>query len=1174
MLAVDLEYATAEEIAGVPGVAEARTANELAGCLVQAGVLTDDERRLLEQAVARTENNSVSTMAEPAASSRKSNRQKAALQRETMIEAAEKALGGEDDDAGVAGEHPGRYEMRGVHGRGGQARILLAWDAEMEREVAFKVMRDASDGSQSLPPSGASKRSTPGKVRFLREARVTAALEHPNIVPVHEVGRRDTGQLYYTMRFVRGKTLSAALAECLTLPDRLKRLGAFWDLCKAMSFAHSRGVVHRDLKPENVMVGEFGETVLLDWGVAKVRGERDIRAHDLQKELEAMKRASSSETAAGTAVGTPSYMSPEQAKGLVDEIDDRSDVWGLGAVLYEILTGHPPFAGKTPVETLHEVVKEPLMPVREWCSDAPPELAAVAEKCLQKNKAERYASAKEVADEIAAYMTGSKLRAYHYSSWELLKRFAAQNKVALAAAAIVLLVIVGSLISVTFSLGRERVARAREEQARGEEAAARAQEHRERLVANYHLAQAFTEKADRLAEEQRFLSATVLASAALQHNPTHPKSPFFAEGFEKDFPSSRLARVVAASQIYRARFASFAALEQTLKGSESFELVAYSPDGKQVAAADGKVVHLWDRETGKPLRDLEGHTDRVFGVAFSPDGTTLATSGRDRSIILWDVATFTRRMTVQGHKDTVSSVLFSPDGALLASGSWDHLARLWDARTGEPKFALAAHKERVNQLAFSPDGKVLATSSHDGTVRLWNTATGKPEKIVLEPGSSVLSVAFSPDGTTIATGAADKKVMLFDARTGASKATLEGHKDGATALAYSPDGALLISTGYDKSARIWDGKTGRALLSIDAHDDYIEGLAIAPDGKQFATSSYDRTVKLWDLKMTSTVPTLSGHGEAVYCLAYSPDSSILASSGWDRTVRLWDVASRKPIATLQGHADAVDGGLVFLDEHRLASAGKDHSIRVWEVPSGKLLKVLQGHKLAVYGLSVSPDRAVLVSAGYDKTLRFWDTKTLEPMKVVEGQSEPLDRTVFSPDGALLATAGYDKAVKLWDPKTYAVLKTMTGHEDWVSGVHFSADGKTLASSGKDGKAILWDVGTGKEIRRLLGHSQWVNDVRFSHDGKLLATASDDTTVRVWSAQTGEPQLILQLSREGVAIEFSPDDQTLAVGDGFDVKLYPLDFSALDADPKVLLGESEKNAGQKLDGSQLKSANAE
>jgi len=1069
-----------------------------------------------------------------------------------------------DDDERVSLEQAGRYTVKKVHGRGGQARVLLAFDEHIGRDVAIKELltEPGRDGSGSVPSS---LRSTPGMVRFLREARVTAQLEHPNIVPVHEVGRREDGTLYYTMRFVRGETLAKKLKSCRGLSERLKLLGAFWDLCNAIAYAHSRGVVHRDIKPENVMVGEFGETVLLDWGIAKVKGQKDIRARDLEKDLRLMHQGGG-KTSDGTAIGTPSYMSPEQARGEIDAIDERSDVWGLGAVLYEILTGQPPFPGDVAMEIIARVGRDPVRPVAEVCPAAPRELSAICEKALRREPAQRYQSAREFAAEINAYMTGGKVGAYRYSSLELLKRFAAQNKAAIAAAGAALLIIVAALVLVSLALRNESQARKNESQAREREAAALAQEHAERLIAGYHLAQAYAEKAARLAEDSRFLAAAVFGAASLLHNPAHPGSPDHVPTFAESHLESRDLRVQAASLVFRGRLHSLLRLEKTVVGDEVFTGVAFSPKNPVLAAAgyDGK-VRLWRVPDGGPAGELEAGLDKVLALAFAPDGVTIAAGGRNGTVAGWEgSARAERRLSSKG--PPVQALRFSPRGDELAAALADGSVRVFRS-DGSAQRRLAAHRGKANAVAFSPDGRWLATGGEDGRVRLWSLPGGKSERDIAGTGAEVLSLAFSPDGRRLAVGDNGKKIHLWNMDAGVRERILEGHSDGVLALAFSRDGRFLASAGYDKSIRLWEADTGELWLANEVHQNFVWGLDFSADGQYLASASFDRTVRWFRFSPQTAVVSLHGHGGEIYGMAFSPRGE-LATSGWDRSAIVWDLEARRPRLRLAGHGDVVDRVVFSPDGTLLATACRDRLVRLWDAQSGALVRTLRGHGDMVYGVAFSPDGASLATSGTDRTVRLWDVASGRARAAYTGHREAVDKVVFSPDGRILASASNDLTVRLWDTRTGEQLHVFSGHGDWISDVVFSPDGRSLATSSKDGKAVVWDAASGQRRFVLEGHAQWVNSVRFSPDGRWLATGSDDGTVRVWSADDGRPQLLIACRSGVVAIEFSPDSKLLGVGDGTVVRLYPLDFSVLDGDPKRLLSLGEEILGLRLDGFRL------
>ncbi|MBI2433819.1 MAG: serine/threonine protein kinase, partial [Candidatus Hydrogenedentes bacterium] len=708
------------------------------------------------------------------------------------------AVPGGARELNIPEETPGRYSRISVYGKGGMGRVLLVHDENMDRDVAMKeLLPHPPDVREPWTPVGHTAAMV---ARFLREARLTGLLEHPSIVPVYELGRRADGSLYYTMKLVRGKTFLQAIRDGKGLAQRLTLLPHFLNLCHAIAYAHSRGVIHRDLKPANVMVGDFGETVVLDWGIAKAQGTQDPHETELTEALTALRLGEQEftiHTEAGEALGTPHYMPPEQAQGRINEIDKRSDVYSLGAVLYEMLTAKTPHSGKTTKEIIEHVVREPVRPVLELEQDAPAELAGICDKCLDKDPAHRYQSARELADEIERFLSGALVRSYKYNLGQLLRHYYRRHRAvlntALAGAAALLLLAVYSYVSITRAYHREQEQRqiaeiAREKETEAKEAAIVARDEEE--------------KAKDSAERQLYIASILLARQSI-------------EGQRYDVAMEALDRAPAAHRNWEWGYYNRLCHldEHTLAGHEGPVVSAeYSPDGTLlVTASDDHTARLWSSD-GSERAVLRGHTGQLRVATFSPAGHRVATASEDGLAILWDSATGKEIVRLKGHDGGVNAVEFSPTGEAALTASADGTARLWNASTGEEQGRLQGHSTNVRLARFNPEGTRIVTASQDGTARLWDAASGQ-EIIVLGAGSSFRGARFSNDGQRLLLWAnTPPKAFLFNGLTGESQKVIEDLGGRPCSGGFSPDNLRFAVGCIDGHVSVYSAADAMPLL--------------------------------------------------------------------------------------------------------------------------------------------------------------------------------------------------------------------------------------------------------------------------------------------------------------------------------------------------------------------------
>jgi WD40 repeat protein len=1019
--------------------------------------------------------------------------------------------------------------------------VLVAYDRHIGREVAWKepLARSAAD---SLPREERQQ-------RFLREARITAQLEHPHIVPVHDIGQRDDGSHYYTMRFVRGETLAAKLAACRGLDDRLRLLGPFWDVCRAVAFAHRRGVIHRDLKPDNCMVGELGETVVLDWGIARVRGQEAAGAPPgpppgLTPPLAGTAQA----TAVGTLLGTPCYMSPEQAAGDTAAVDERSDVWGLGALLYEILTGGPPFDGPDADYVMNLVRTRPVPPVRARCPAAPPELAAVAEKALARARAERYPDAAAVVEEIGAYMTGGRVRAYAYRLRDLVRRIAARHRAAAVAAVAVVVTVVAALVAVALAWRSER------------------DEH---LTAQLHLAQAHTQRAQHLLGQGELLSAEVHALAALASNPGFAGSSVHDAAFADRTPASEAVRLEAMSALYRSRHRRVRGLTGAFAVEGAARGVAITPDGRSFAAVDGEGwLWVWDAATLRLRARPRAHAGGAYAVAFSPDGSLVASGGRDGTAKLFRVgADAPTRTLAVGH--TVRVVAFSPDGQRLATGDEGRQVRVWEVGTGRLLATLAPHGAQVRGLAFSADGRWLASGSWDQTARVWDARTLMLAATLRGHTDAVYKLAFSLDGELLATASADRTVRVWTVATGAERATLTAGRAAVHDVVFLPGGQTVVAGSGDRMVRLWHLPSGQLRLVVEAHRDAVFGLGLSRDGRRLVTGGFDSVVRLWHLDESDGL-IHAWHPPVVHGASLSHDGARLATSSRDGFVRIWDGRREGVPAELADPGTRLHEVMVAPDGTWLATAGQEGVIRIRDVGTGRLLRELRGHRGEIVNLAVSPDGTRLASAGRDRTVRLWDVATGGELGALLHGDEAT-AAAFAPDGRWVVTTSWDREARRWPIDPPHTPTRLFRAPDRLIAVSVSGAGDRLAVSCANGEVFLFGHDPATPARTFRGHQQWATGVSLSPDGRLLASGGQDGFVDLWDVPGHRQLLRLDTGWMVINVGFSRDGRTLLVASGAEAVLYPVQLPDPGPDIRGTLRAAERASGMRLDGARLELA---
>lgn len=965
----------------------------------------------------------------------------------------------------AAGE---RYQLERLLARGGQAEVHVAFDQVLGRLVAFKTPRTDADG---VVTDSAER-------RFLREARITARLDHPNVITVHEIGRLPDARPFCTMRLVLAETSGAprTLAQALRhghgLRERLALLPRFLDVCNGVAHAHARGVVHRDLKPDNVVLGGPGETVVLDWGLAR---DRSTDASDpTHTSLDGL------QTVDGQVFGTPLYMSPEHARGQRELVDERSDVWSLGVMLYELLTGATPFTGASPVEVVEAVRDAAVTPVRAREPEAPRELAAVAARALSRDRQARYPTAAQLAEDVRAFLEHRQVGVYAYSPFELVALFVRRYRTVAAVGAVSLALLVTALVAVVLSNRR----------------------------AAENLAEAFVEKG-RLAEAAlRWDEAAAWYAAALEESPR------------------RDARFSLRAAWTRATSAKVTRLRGGVQGVRS---LAASADGRWLAAAGSdRAIRVWELPSGRLAQTLEGHTNAVTAVTFIPGEGALLSASEDGTVRRWTLDAGASEVLVSRPADAANAVAVTRDGRLAAIGFERGAVVLLELPTGTTR-VLGPQQHPVYAVAFSPDGAQLASGNWLGETLRWDVVTGARLEAMQAHAGAVLAVAFSPDGTSLATAGRDTTVRVVSGKAHRTDhvRVLSGHQQKVYALSWSSDGALLASVGGDGTSRLWSALTGSPLrgASLGGAEE-LAAVTFIPGSSRLAWAGARGDVYLRDVE----APRATLSSWETPSLVWTPDGALLAPllGGFSRldpqtlTGPQWlETPGELRETTPPSARLTIDpaGSLI------VGSCGGD-CLAWWDTKAARVVAHSHAPGLSLEDLRFSPDGRALVTVGRDGVLRQWDPVTHTVVRSLVAHPTGAYGVAFSPDGKLVATSGYDKQIVLWNAEDLTPVRRLLGHEHGVRSVMFSPDGRTLASASWDRTVRLWDVGSGAERARL-PHQDFVFGVDFRRDGAVLATGSHDGTVRLWDMATLREELRLPGDEARVTVvRFAPDGRTL------------------------------------------------
>lgn len=1081
----------------------------------------------------------------------------------------------------------GPYRVLKVLGAGGMGVVFQAEDPQLQRPVALKAM---------LPALAARPIA---HQRFLREARAAAAVKNDHVVAIYQVGD-DRGVPFLAMEFLEGETLDDRLRrEGKLSPAEVIRVGR--EMADGLAAAHTRGLIHRDIKPANVWLeGKRSRVKILDFGLARAAEES---AHLTQQ---------------GVIVGTPAFMAPEQAKG--QKVDERGDLFSLGCLLYLAAVGKLAFDGTDTISTLLAVASHHPKAPSLMNSQLPQALSDLILKLLAKDPAQRYQTAAEVTQALESFapsaemVSSSTVRPFptptvsgprlppsskdsvaalgaeaktvspsrevrpisttSITSSSRLKalveaRSSRRRKYAIVAGAVV---VVLGLAGVLFGPSLYRIATNQGQLVMDIEGAAV-----DKILAQQPLrigerggTRTFTlkpgpqtlpagryEMRGGAPPELRFstrditiarngsASLKVTLEPAVADRPTSENlgqlavatGPVPLDRLEREqIPAFELAMAGGGDPKQAPPGLVAVWGDSRLKHQGPVYGVAYSPDGKTLASGSwDRTVKLWNPETGQGLRTLKAG-DLVSCVAFNPKGTLLACGCENGTIKVWDPAGGSEIQTLRGHKGGVRSVAFREDGLVLASGSLDHTVKLWDTGTWKERKTLPGHQKMVSSVAFSPDRKLLASGSDDNTIRLWDPVSGQDRGILMGHKGSVRGIAFSSDSKRLASASADGTVKLWDTEMRKEKQTFSS--ESPDSVAFSPDGKTLACGDGSGPVLLWDLTSGKQPRPLSGHKGDVHSLAFRPDGKTLASGSHDNTIKLWDLSTGQEQLTPKGHAGSVASVSFSPDGKVLASGSNDQTVKLWDSATGKELLTLIGSGGSVLAVALSPDGETVAAGGLDRTIRLWSRTSGKELGSLPKQPQGILSLAFSPDGKLLASGSWDGKVVVWQVdQRKEVYNLKTNHKDGFTAVVFSPDSKLLASGGAEGTVQLWEMSNGKEFHTLRGGEGGIKCLAFSPDSQVVAAGNESPTVKRWKAVSGSPLPSLIGQQSTIKSIAFSPDRQLLAAAADDGTVRFWELASSNEKAMIPLypaggmEDRGNPVAFSPEVRHLASGNG-------------------------------------------
>jgi WD40 repeat protein len=954
--------------------------------------------------------------------------------------------------------------------------------------------------------------------RFRREAHSAASLRHPNIVAIYEVGECE-GQHFFSMEFVDGPSLGAISRQGPLKPRRAAEYAKA--IAEAIDYAHTQGVLHRDLKPSNVLIDPFDQVRITDFGLAKkLDGSSDL-------------------TLTGQMIGSPNYLSPEQAAGRHPEVGPTSDVYAIGALLYELLTGRPPFMAESLAETLVRIQTAEPVSLRALNSRIPADLETICLKCLQKQSESRYGSAKSLAEDLGRFLAGQPVLARPATRLVRTLRWA-RREPKLAG---MLMATIGTVAALVATLATSNI-RIRSAQ---RQTAAKAEESRQRLVRlNVAAGNKLVEEGDSFGSllwfvealrfeqdggkreevHRRRIASVLRQTPVLAHCWFHESEAITGE-FSRD--GSRILTTCADGTVSLSDATSGNLAAPIIKTAAPLVFGHLMPNGSNIVTVSDNRLQFWRLADGSPVGENFPTPPLEYDAADMTQNGCWFLSPVMGGAQLFDASNCepVGRMIPCPHP--LTKVQFNADASRAVGIGKSREAYVWEIPSGKLIMTSPAQEHEIRLVAFRPDGRRVATVSGMRDLCVWDVPSGALAWRVFSTGDDLYDCQFSPNGRWLVTGSWNGAARMFDGETGAPLGDSMRHRGGILRVRPNADGSLLATGSWDNTARLWFPTNGRPASVALPHAHGVTQLAFSPNAERLLTASEGYTARLWNFSTKSSARLVLFHGQTVSSGSFSPDGTRILTCSDDHRACIWDRRNGALLHCFQ-LPEALRIGRFSVDGQRVVVGASQGQFQIGEVSTGHVVQSLN-HTGGLLDVELSPDGRRVASCGDDGTARIWDVASGELLVPALQHGGRLFRVTFSPDGRWLATASHDGTARLWNARTGEALAPPLVQPYPLQDVEFASDSRRIITASGEGNPIclaqIWDVATGQAIGLPLSHNLTIATAMFSHDGRLVATASSDLSAQIWNAATGQ-RTVPPLRHASVvtSAKFSPDDQLL------------------------------------------------